>query len=146
MHAPRCHYGPLRGGDRDGAEGVDRCGCLGRLSLTRLSLTRLSNTVCETLPTKWPRSTNMAPAARSKWFTSDDRYKMFNTFIFCLRVFGTAWNSNTITTNSPTAVVSPHGRVYMNEKYLHRKSILLTDVKRSIKKEQYVHKHCKFPH
>ena len=25
--APHCHYGPLWGGDRDGAEGVDKCWC-----------------------------------------------------------------------------------------------------------------------
>lgn len=27
MHAPHCHYCPLLGGDRDGAEGVDGCWC-----------------------------------------------------------------------------------------------------------------------
>lgn len=29
-HAPHRHYGPLLGGDRDGAEGVDRCWCRAR--------------------------------------------------------------------------------------------------------------------
>lgn len=43
---------------------------------------------CETLPTKWPRSTNMAPVARSERFTCDDQHRVLDTFICCSHVFG----------------------------------------------------------
>ncbi len=122
-------------------------GCWWMSVVGRLSLLHLLSGVCETLPTKWPRSTNMAPIARSKWFTSDGRHKMFNTFICRLRVFRIV---HTISTNSPTAVpfhcsVSVRmNNIYTNFFYL---TVLFLKDKRTIKKyKKYVQEHCKFPH
>lgn len=80
----------------------------------RLSLLRLSSGVRETLPTKWPRSTNMAPIATSKCCASDDRHKPLNTFVCLLAcVFGIPQTVST-DDSSPAAVVSEslRSRVY----------------------------------
>lgn len=106
----------------------------------------------ETLPTKWPRSTNMAPAARSKWFTSDDRHKMLNTFICCVRVFGiprVATQSKQSDCSDTSA--SSRQSVWMNIYTWHLPHCTVQDVKGSVRKKQlgienYVQEHCKFPH
>lgn len=143
MHVPHCHYGPLLGGDRDGAEGVDGCRCRARLSLLRL----LSG-ACETLPTKWPRQHQHGSGCKERaihvWRSAPSS-RHIHLLLACV------W------TQSPRTVLLQWFQCLLtaewtDEEYLHMILILMycVDVKRSIEKhlsmKKYVQEHCKYPH
>lgn len=86
----------------------------------------------ETLPTKWPRSPNMAPAARSKWFTSDDGHKMLTTFICCVRVFRIP-RVATQSKQSDCTGASSQQSVWVNIYTWHLSHCTVQDVNRSVR-------------
>lgn len=97
------------------------------LMLVTLSLLSLLRRVCETIPTKWPQSTNMAPVSMS-WFTSDNQHKMF-IMLDCCQHFGTL-SSYRVCHNMITFIFDYHWE---------------ESVKRCIKKygmSKYVKEHC----
>lgn len=78
MHAPHCHYCPLLGGDRDGAEGVDGCWCRAgcHYSIYWAPCAR-----------HFPQNGRGAPTWLQLWGINDSHltlgHKILNTFICC---------------------------------------------------------------
>lgn len=150
MHAPHCHYGPLLGGDRDGAEGVDGCWCRAACHYSVYWV------VCAR---HFPQNGRGAPTwlrlrGVNDLVTSDDGHKIVKHIHLLLACVWNSLSGNTITTVLLLWFRCLFTAEGINEQYLQVEFILLyclgeTDVKWSVKKQhsvmKYVQEHYKFP-